>query len=101
MHKISESCSGVSRKYESTESSSQSLSDEDIPSLSVVRSSRKIQKRVDDRIAQIEKAYQSKGNDAPKIKSKRGGVEVLVSKKVVWPHDTILGGSTKQRVTYD
>ena len=98
MHKISKSCSGVNTKYDSTESSSQSSS-EDIPSLSFVRSSRKIQKHLDDRIAQIEKASESKGNDTPKIKSKRGIVEVLVSKKVSWPHDTILGGSTKQHVT--
>ena len=101
LHKISKSCSGVNTKYDSAESSSQSSSDEDIPSLSFVRSSRKIQKRLDDRIAQIEKASESKGNDTPKIKPKRGIVEVLVSKKVSWPHDTILGGSTKQHVTCD
>ena len=36
------------------------------------------------------------------MKSKRGGgVDVLVSKKVAWPHDNVLGGVTRQQVTYD
>ena len=55
------------------ESSSESSSDKDIPSLSFIRSSRKVQKCVDDRITQIEKTSESQGNDNSKIKSKRGG----------------------------
>ena len=35
-------------------------------------------------------------------KSKRGGsVDVLVEKRVAWPHDVILGGQNRTRVTYD
>ena len=30
-----------------------------------------------------------------------GGVDVLVSKKVAWPHDNVLRVVTRQRVTYD
>ena len=37
------------------------------------------------------------------INQKRGGgnIEVSVKKKVSWPHEPILGGSLRQRVTYD
>ena len=37
-----------------------------------------------------------------KHKSKRGGnVEVSVKRKVSWPHEPILGGVSRQRVSYD
>ena len=37
-----------------------------------------------------------------KIKSKRGdNVDVIVSKRVPWPHDTVLGGSSRQCMSYD
>ena len=37
-----------------------------------------------------------------KIKSKRGGnVDVIVSKRVSWPHDTVLGGSSRQCMSYN
>ena len=37
-----------------------------------------------------------------KLKSKRGGnVDVTVKARVAWPHKPILGGSSRQRVTYD
>ena len=43
------------------------------------------------------------GNEnSVKIKSKRGGtVEVSVKNKVSWPHEAILSGVSRQRVTYD
>ena len=82
--------------------SDSSSDDDEVPCLSVLRTSMDVQRKVDDRIAEIEGASKIGGNDRQKIKSKRGGgVEVLVSKKVAWPHDTILGGPSKQRVTYD
>ena len=68
--------------------------------MSVIRASSDVQRRADERIAQIERTSQSQGNSTPKIQ-KGGGGGVLVSKKVAWPQDTILGGSTKQRLTYD
>ena len=40
------------------------------------------------------------GND--KIKSQRGGgVDVYVKNKVRWPHEFVLTGTNKERVTYD
>ena len=45
---------------------------------------------------------QNSGNESHKIKSKRGGgIDVFVKNKVAWPHEHILGGPTRQRVTYD
>ena len=62
-------------------------SDEDeVPCLSVLRTA-------DDRIAEFVDASKMEGNDRQKIKSKRGGaIDILVSKKVAWLHDTILVG---------
>ena len=81
--------------------SESSSDDESLPSLSVLRSSRDIQRAVDKRLAEIENISHDQGKDS-KLKSKRGGgVEVSVSKKVAWPHDNVLGGNTRQRVTYD
>ena len=94
----SKKCNKSKVKHVVSESSSD---DESLPSLSVLRSSRDIQKAVDKRLAEIESCSQVEGKDN-KLKSKRGGgVEVLVSKKVAWPHDNVLGGNTRQRVTYD
>ena len=35
------------------------------------------------------------------VKKGGGNVEVSVKNKVLWPHEAILGGSNRQRVTYD
>ena len=87
--KSSKKCHKSKVKHVVDDSSSD---DESLPSLSVLRSSRNIQKAVDKRIAEIESLTQPEGKDN-KTKSKRGGgVEVLVPKKVAWPHDNVLGG---------
>ena len=36
-----------------------------------------------------------------KVKKGGGDVEVLVEKKVAWPHESILGGVNRQCVSYD
>ena len=78
------------------------MNDEEIPCLSVLKSSKAVQKRVNERQAEIESLSKLEGNDQSKIKSKRGGgMDVVVAKKVAWPQDSILSGPTKQRVTYD
>ena len=74
-------------KYQ-TESSSSSESESDIPVLSSIRSSKSIQSQIDQAVG--------------KLKSKREGpVNVNVSHKIIWPHEYILGGASKQRVAYD
>ena len=79
--------------------SSESSDDGEIPLLSSIRSSKAIQKQVDRSLADLEKVNSVKGNEQ-KLKSKRGGpVEVLVSYRVNWPHEYILGGSSKQRIS--
>ena len=81
--------------------SSESSDDGEIPLLSSIRSSKAKQKQVDRSLADLEKVNSVKGNEQ-KLKSKRGGpVEVLVSHRVNWPHEYILGGSSKQRISYD
>ena len=100
VHNVSKS--RKSKKSKASRYVSDSSSEEEsLPSLSVLKSSRDIQRQVDARIAEIESHSKLEGNDS-KLKSKRGGgVDVSVSKKVAWPHDNVLGGATRQRVTYD
>ena len=81
--------------------SDSSDSEQYIPSLNSIRKSAKIQQQVDKRIRELEKQSESTGI-AGKFKSKRGGnVEVVVKHKVAWPHEAILGGVTRSRVSYD
>ena len=58
-----------------------------------------IQEQVQERLRQLaENAIPGK----PKIKSQRGGsVEVFVPHRVKWPHEFILAGQNKDRVTYN
>ena len=86
-----------------SESSESSEDDMQLPSLSTLRSSRCVQRQVDHTMADLESKQCSEGNNnVSKIKSKRGGpVEVVVQKKVAWPHEPILGGPSRQRITYD
>ena len=102
--KLSKSNCDVKRKTYSkyqTESSSSSESESDIPVLSNIRSSKSIQRQIDRAVADLEKR-QAEKSDTDKLKSKRGGpVDVNVSHKVIWPHEYILGGASKQRVAYD
>ena len=53
-------------------------------------------------MVKLEKRQAEQNDEGNKIKSKTGGpVEVIVSKRVVWPHEYILGGTSKQRVSFD
>ena len=68
-----------------------------VPDLNTLRQDALIQLKVEERLKQLQE------NDKPgKIKSLRGGaVEVLVQNKVKWPHEYVLSGSSKERVSYD
>ena len=86
----------------SSESDSDAHSHGNLPNLATLRSSADIQHRVDSRLRQLERMQQTAGNDNNKIKSKTGGaVDVVVKHKVAWPHEAILGGVNRSRVTYD
>ena len=94
----------VKKNKKVTVVSSSESSDEEfqIPDLKAIRSSRPIQKKIDKKLANLQKSKHDQGNKTPKIKSKRGGVtEVLVTTKVSWPQDHVLGGPSKQRLSYD
>ena len=70
-----------------------------VPDLNTLRQDALIQLKVEERLKQLQES------DKPgKIKSLRGGgggVEVLVQNKVKWPHEYVLSGSSKERVSYD
>ena len=74
-----------------------------MPNIKSLRTSRVIQEKVDQRLARLEEQLNIQGNaTAVKVKSKRGGnVDVYVEKKVAWPHEAILGGVSRQRISYD
>ena len=86
----------------SSDSSSDS-DDSNMPNVNSLRTSRLIQKKVDERLAQLEHHSSIQGNStSTKLKSKRGGnVDVYVEKRVAWPHEAILGGTSRQRISYD
>ena len=70
----------------SSESSDSSSDEDEIPSLSNLRVSKKIPKQIDPKIAQLGKCQKEGNEQAEKIKSQRGGpVDVVVRHKVPWP----------------
>ena len=77
-----------------------STSEEDLilPTLSTLRQSRSIQEQVDTQIKELQAVDKEKG----KFKSQRGGSETIwVKNEIAWPHNFVLSGSSKARVTYD
>ena len=71
-----------------------------LPTLENLKKNVSIQQLVEDRIKELQQI--SKTGTDPKFKSQRGGqVEVLVKNRVKWPHEYVLAGSNKERVTYD
>ena len=85
-----------------TSSSSSDDSDSETSSLERLRS-HALQQKVDQRIRDLDHSSHLSGTDSKaKHKSKRdGNVEVSVKRKVSWPHEPILGGVSRQRVSYD
>ena len=70
-----------------------------IPNLASLRQDIQIQQQVQQCLATLAQ-QQIPGMDQ-KIKSQRGGPDVFVKNRVRWPHEHVLSGSTKERVTYD
>ena len=72
---------------------------EQLPQLHTIRQDLLIQAQVEKRLKELAEAEKS---GTQKQKSLRGGpVEVLVPNKVKWPHEYVLSGSHKERVSYD
>ena len=86
------------RKVDSSATMSPSSQVPQIPDLNALRQDMSVQALVEQRLRQLADTEQ-KGT---KIKSLRGGsVEVLVPNRVKWPHEFVLSGSSKERVSYD
>ena len=66
------------------------------------KSKKSIQKKVDQRLKQLQDDSASKSGSCDKYMSKRGGnVDCMVKHKVAWSQDTVPGSQSRQRVTYD
>ena len=75
-------------------------SDSRIPSLQEIKCDPNIQVQVDQCLREL--ADMSQSGTLHKVKSQRGGqVEVLIRTRVKWPHEFVLAGSTKERISYD
>ena len=71
-----------------------------LPELHTLRHDRSIQDQIEARIRQLSN-NDVKGTD-PKYKSQWGGaMDVFVKEGVKWPHEFVLAGSTKDRITYN
>ena len=67
------------------------------PDLNALRQDALIQLKVEQRLKELQETEKQ-----GKLKSLRGGlVEVMVKHKVKWPHEYILSGSNKERISYD
>ena len=91
-----------SKKQYKSSSSSSSSNDSDDPTLETLKS-HKLQQKVDARIRELNHSSHLPGKSKKlKYNSQRGGsVDVQVKHKVHWPHEAVLGGLSRQRVTYD
>ena len=75
------------------------LASNQIPTPDKLRQEAYIQKEVQARLLHLADRAKA-GTD--KIKSQRGGpVDVFVSKRVKWPHEYVLAGQTKDRISYN
>ena len=92
---------GKSKSTSRKQVSSDSSSDEsEAPSLQYLKS-KTLQQKVDRRIRDLDEATSK--IKMLKLSQKGGGgnIEVHVKNKVFWPHEAILGGVNRQRISYD
>ena len=72
----------------------------EIPDLHQLRQTQSIQKQVQERLKEIQEANVT--GSVTKNKSLRGGpVDIVVPHRIKWPHEYVLAGSTKERISYD
>ena len=89
-------------QFSSLAQSSDTSDSEDTPDLDILRESKSIQQKVDKRLSSLKQQQASGVSGIRQIKSARGGdVDVLIKQKVAWPHEAILGGVSRQRLSYD
>ena len=98
---------GVSKSKKLVSTRSDSKSDSKIethvtklPTFDSLKDDAMIQSKVGQHLQELSKL--AKTGTAQKLKSQRGGqVEVLVKNRVKWPHEYVLSGLNKERVSYD
>ena len=64
-----------------------------------LKANNNIQQAVSERLSELQ--HLNSTGMSQKIRSQRGDVEDFVKQKVRWPHEYVLAGSNKERVTYD
>ena len=71
-----------------------------MPSLHTLQNDRSIQDQIQDRLRELS-GVDKRGTDQ-KIKSQRGwAVDIFAKERVKWPHEYVLAGNTKDRITYN
>ena len=71
-----------------------------MPNLHTLQNDRLIRDQIQDRLRELS-GVDKRGTDL-KVKSQRGGaVNIFVKERVKWPHEYVLGGNTKDRITYN
>ena len=96
VHSPSSSQASSSKSTPAVEDSEEEDDELILLSIKSLQQSKSMQSQVDHRIQQLKDL-----NEQGKSKSQRGGKDYLGKKEVPWPHNFILGGSNKTRVTYD
>ena len=97
VHSPGSSFASISKTTPPAEDSEEEDDELILPSIKSLQQSKRMQAQVDQRIQQLKDL-----NEQGKFKSQRGGKDtVWVQKEVPWPQNFILGGSNKNRVTYD
>ena len=72
-----------------------------MPPLSDLRTQPSLQHQVEQRLQELNQ-IENAGSNIDFFKSQRGGsLDVMVKKKIQWPHEHILAGNHKDRVTYN
>ena len=95
---VKNKCKKLKSKADSSVTVSPRAQVNKIPDLNVLRQDMSVQALVDQRLKQLANAEKT----GTKIKSLRGGsVEVLVPNRVKWPHEYVISGLSKERVSYD
>ena len=73
-----------------------------VPSLEAMQASAQLQAKVDDRMSHLEGLPDVSSQLPGKFRSQRGGKEVVFCKRQVpWPHNHILTGNHRERISYD
>ena len=90
----------LSTKSDSKSDSKVEVQAAELPTIDSLKEDAMIQSKVEQRLLELSEL--AKTGTTQKLKSQRGGqVEVIVKNRVKWPHEYVLSGLNKERVSYD